>query len=548
MKRNLSKHSWFLFILILTNILHNILLFASPVFFIDEFYYSSRAWSFASFGSIEIVPYYFSYDHPPLGWMILGILGSLLPGLSWISRARIIISLFFLIEEILIYCICIRFFDRKTGNISVGIFGLQSGLMKFERMVFLDNIAIVFLLLALYLFIKEEKATFKSGFIMGCAIMVKFSLIPFIFAFIVLYFHFESKNKNTNEESSTAESTNQTGKKFKFHLKNIIVWLIFVSIPLLIFILYALIDGSFISDDRNSFLITTYLQMIRGDNFLPWDSSSQFYESFQYWMNAAPFFWIFSFLVTISYIIIWLHIVVSKKSHRISFRSKYVLQFSKKKYIIAVFYMVFFLFLIRGGVTYNFYFIPLFPFGSIILGVAINDFKNIHKNYIKNKADEIHVSKTSYISLKKKGVTFLILGISLGFVFFPFEYQPLYSDQNNYQHEVLDWIVDNLPKDAFIVSGAYFLPELREEGFTNVHLVWRCFQSDLYMNETYFNGTSKIIDYLILTPYLQELITIDDYYTEDGIITNAYCNSNEIQKWVSPLNSNEWIQIYKCNK
>ncbi|MDE3202907.1 MAG: glycosyltransferase family 39 protein [Acidobacteriota bacterium] len=126
-----------------------------PGFNGDEGIYTSQSWSVLH-GSIEA--YTYSYDHPFLGWAMmapfewlaetLGITGT---GMA-VLDARAVMVLLAVADAALLYGVACRLgFRRVVAAFTVLAWGWSPLTVSFARQVYLDNIALPFLLGALYL-------------------------------------------------------------------------------------------------------------------------------------------------------------------------------------------------------------------------------------------------------------------------------------------------------------------------------------------------------------------------------------------------------------
>lgn len=152
-----------------------IVLIASTVFFTnltgpafqdDEGTYTAQA---LSLEDGDLAPYTYWYDHPPVGWIQLA-------ALIWIPRVfglgdgidiatmRYVIALYFVANAVLIYLIARRIEVTRTfALLGVAAFVFSPLSLGLGRQVFLDTIALPWLLLAFYLALSPRMALWSHA-------------------------------------------------------------------------------------------------------------------------------------------------------------------------------------------------------------------------------------------------------------------------------------------------------------------------------------------------------------------------------------------------
>ena len=176
-----------------------------PEYFWDEGVYVDRAINFAKTFQMYQDPNYI--DHPPLGWIIPSLLFTVIGFPYFIIHLQthdmnLQVLLLFLIPRlvavsyiisiaILVYKLSDRLYNnKKFALISLATFGLIPAFWPFRNLL-LDPLMILFVLVSLFLIIprndnhsSKSKLIF-SGFLFGCALLVKFSAILFLPAMII---------------------------------------------------------------------------------------------------------------------------------------------------------------------------------------------------------------------------------------------------------------------------------------------------------------------------------------------------------------------------
>jgi hypothetical protein len=125
-----------------------------PAFFDDEGTYVSQAYAVDKLHALA--PYTYWYDHPPFGWILLGAWSKLFPVFAphtySIAAARGFMLFVTAVSTVLLYCVARRLGIRPVlSGFAVLLFGLSPLAIEYQRMVLLDNIAVMWLLAAFFL-------------------------------------------------------------------------------------------------------------------------------------------------------------------------------------------------------------------------------------------------------------------------------------------------------------------------------------------------------------------------------------------------------------
>ena len=164
-----------------------------PSFFDDEGAYVSQA--FAVDKLHALAPYTYWYDHPPLGWILLGAWAKLFPVFSStsyaIGAARTFVLFAFVVSAGLLYGAARRMsLGPGLSAVAVVLFGLSPLALDFQRMVLLDNIAMPWLIAAFFLALTPRRrmaAYAASGVCFALAVLSKETFLLFLpaLAFLV---------------------------------------------------------------------------------------------------------------------------------------------------------------------------------------------------------------------------------------------------------------------------------------------------------------------------------------------------------------------------
>ena len=158
-----------------------------PAFFDDEGAYVSQAYAVDKLHALA--PYTYWYDHPPLGWILLGGLGEADVPVQPVFVRRLRApgrSSFFSSPSsaVLLYGIARRLsLSPGTSALAVGLFGLSPLAVDYQRMVLLDNIATPMLLAAFFLALTPRRrmvAYAGAAVCFGAAILTKETFLLFL--------------------------------------------------------------------------------------------------------------------------------------------------------------------------------------------------------------------------------------------------------------------------------------------------------------------------------------------------------------------------------
>ncbi|MGW5678887.1 ArnT family glycosyltransferase [Streptomyces sp. NPDC003860] len=117
----------------------------------DEGTYLSQAWAVQQGEGLAHYTYW--YDHPPLGWLQLAGLtylpALLVPEAMTVATMRFAMLLISAVSAVLLFVLARRLFlPRWAAALATALFGLSPLSVHFQREIFLDNIAVLWMLLA----------------------------------------------------------------------------------------------------------------------------------------------------------------------------------------------------------------------------------------------------------------------------------------------------------------------------------------------------------------------------------------------------------------
>ncbi|MDO5094437.1 MAG: glycosyltransferase family 39 protein [Propionibacteriaceae bacterium] len=174
---------WLLPTLIGATVLHAWNMLRSPMPFDDEGTYISQAWTLATQG--ELSHYTYWYDHPPLGWMLLAVWNQpfKLFGIDEWTAGRIGMLAVHVVSCVLLYALVRRFAaPRWAAASAVALFTASPVMLRWGRLVLLDNIATPFLLAAWLLALDRRQRLSRfavSAILLASAVLIKETTLLF---------------------------------------------------------------------------------------------------------------------------------------------------------------------------------------------------------------------------------------------------------------------------------------------------------------------------------------------------------------------------------
>ncbi|MFE1801521.1 ArnT family glycosyltransferase [Streptomyces sp. NPDC059517] len=149
----------------------------------DEGTYLAQAWSVQQGDGLAHYTYW--YDHPPLGWIQIAVLtwipSLLSPESMTVGSMRIVMLLVSAVSAVLVYVLARRLsLPRWAAALALLLFGLSPLSVVLQREIFLDNIAVMWTLLAFCLAASPSRHLwhhFGSGLAAAAAVLTKETMI-----------------------------------------------------------------------------------------------------------------------------------------------------------------------------------------------------------------------------------------------------------------------------------------------------------------------------------------------------------------------------------
>ncbi len=204
-------------------------------------------------------------------------------------------------------------------------------------------------------------------------------------------------------------------------------------------------------------------------------------------------------------------------------------------FICLGFIVPYLIFLMRGGPTYYFYWIPMLVFVAMIIGMIPQQFMII-SSYLKP-----HVHEKEINSIQKIGNGIIIVGL-ICFIAFPFDFAPYLQKVNQDQFELYSYVLNNLPKTAVYSTNGYFLTEFQEAGYQHMYLFWQVLSDDPVVNAV-VKGNWQNINYFIIDNNTYNILT-SPAWVADNVSIQALYHSQIIQSFNY---LGDYIYIFQVN-
>ena len=482
----------------------------------DEATYAIRGASFIETGELDMYTYW--YDHAPGGWMFIG-LWYLITGKtallgSYIASARIFMLVLNVVNLVLLYVLAKRLTRQRMYALFACLFFILSPLaLYYQRRILLDNVMTFWVLISLLLAVREHpslKHSAGSAVAFALAVLTKINAIffgPAILLSVIL----------------------KTGARIR--KQAIILWLGFAGSIVSLFPTYALLKGELFSKNPDpssgafengiSLIDTTLFQASRGGESLPpWNSLSEFYVNAQNWYDRDPLLIV---LGAVGFVVASLMLL--RRSER-----AYMLPI-----VVAVGFMS--LFLMRGGIVLDFYFLPLLPLMSILAVVII--FAPMMLGWVQS------------MSVKAVYFTATAMLIGLNYLGIPEGIDALALDETSNQLAAIHWVEKNVPKDSYIVTDNYATVFLNtERDYVNTDYNFKV-EYDPEVREKIGNDWRNI-DYMVITHEMLKQMNlgttpiIREAFDHSELVADFTDNSSSFLDFNRYISTNgDWARVYR---
>jgi 4-amino-4-deoxy-L-arabinose transferase-like glycosyltransferase len=484
---------------------HAINLFYYPHYEQDEGTYMMYAWA-VTHGSITNYPY--GYGHPPLAWIQLAAWVKLTGGFSTFGNAinsgRVLVLLLVLGSALLVYQIARHLGASLSASLlALAIFSFSPISITFQREVLLDNFATFWFLLSLYLVVASKSRLFyivSAALCFGLSLLSKEVMLVFIPVMIyIVWLH-------------------TTRFQRRFALSAFIYIVMAVGST---FVLMAALKGELFPyswhlpwdhhphlDLIDTFIVQSQRGQSQGSITLSWDT----------WVTGDPLLMCLSIAAPAFNLITgW---------------------WNRKRLFLSLLALSFWALLLRGGVDFAFYILPLIP---LIALNAVFAFKTL----------------AEWIG---RLLHFELVGLFLIFVALVavsnYDLQHDIAPDNVFaqrpalvETEALTWIRAQVPRRAMIVINSNLYTDLHEpegdgvgDGATYPHaeVYWNA-ALDPALHDTLLKGDWERIDYIVADPGMVH--DIETYGGGMNLIKTALAHA--ILRVEFKGDDNELIQIYQ---
>lgn len=492
---------------------HALNMFNYPIYLGDEGIYMEQAWAVLREG--KLAPYTYFYDHAPAGWLLIAGWVFLLPGKFGqfgmaINSGRALMLLIHLASVILLYGITKRLSGSNLAAFLTSlIFTLSPLGIYYHRMVLLDNIMVLWLLLALY-FLTHNAGRLTniviSSLFYGLALLTKENAIFFMPVLSYMLYR---------EVRSTY--------RYRFALAG---WLFTWSAVLSLYPLYAFLKNELFpagtslivtgSPGEHVSLIETWLWQLGRRETSILDPNSQFWVFFRlrWWPRDAFIIGVGAFATLANF---WLGI----KSG----------QHYARGLIAALLVFSYGFYIVRGSVMLEFYLTPLLPFLAMNIGLLA------HKVAAA-------LPKSTVMPL----FTVSVACLSAALVYTARDHYTLNITQ--VQAAQLQWIRNNIPTTAKMAIDDDLWVDLHEPRgrlpvFPNAHSHWKV-DGDPEIRNGVFGNDIRNLDYVVLSDDLQEnLERLERANGRENFVMRAVRNSRRVAVFQK---GDVMVQVMQVNK
>jgi hypothetical protein len=448
-----------------------------PQRFEDEGTYVSQAWAVEHTGRLAHYTYW--YDHPPVAWIqIAG--NNLITNAtdrydSSISAGREFMLLAHVVSVLLIYALARRL---GIGIIAAGIgtllYALSPLAVIFSRFVFLDNVALPWLLGAFLLALSPRRHLVTAIFSAVCMAIAVLSKETYLALLPVLVYGLWTTSDKRN-------------RRYMLTIFSVVFFMISSF-----YVLYAALKGELFPGEGHVSLLGTFFWQLfgRGGSGSILSSTSDTRGLVNFWLDIDHWLLLLGALAL-----------------------PFAL-FIRKLRVVALALLVSLILLLRTGYLPFPYVIVVLPFAAITLAGVL------HYLVIKPLATNKTIWRRSLAGIGLAAFSVVLIGFTA-----PDWKQKLSDittvDQDASSRQAIAWVEQNVPRDKRLVVESALWTDLESRGFNQPGPIW------LYKTETDPEVTKQIggwqgIDYLVLNgPTLGASNFSSSFPTVSQAITNA---------------------------
>lgn len=442
-------------------------LFGFPHYENDEGTYMGSAWAMFTQGKLSY--YTYTYDHPVLGWMILGLWSKLAGGFEAFGNAVNTGRVFMVIVCVASTGLIFEILRRSTGRVLVALsaallFAVSPLGVSLHRQVWIDNIATMWLLASVLAVVAARGRLghfVVSAVFFGFAFWSKEVFVVFLPGMLYLVF----------------AHAHPVHRRFALALWSVLAICIISVFGLLATLKDELLPPGVLwssPEPHVSVFETLLYQARRGGSGGLLNPNGQFWTFFDQWRYNDPLLVIGGVSSAIVGLFMW-------RKNRMLFG-------------VSLLTIVFLLFLGRGGVVLYYYVIPLVALFALNIGLLTTQ--------IVNAGVRIRIPPVVL------GGLLAVASLALGIHGVQANKENFTEDSTASQKEAARWISTNLSETSTIISDAYLWTDLRSPEFTGGKVFKRAHYyfpalSDDKIRKGQLKDDWRNIDYLAISPTTQ---------------------------------------------
>ncbi|MFB9180577.1 glycosyltransferase family 39 protein [Dactylosporangium sucinum] len=410
----------------------------------DEGTYVNQAWAMLDHGALSHYTYW--YDHPFLGWAIIAGYAGLTDGFDrapsavMVGREAMLIAA--LISCALLFLLARRLkLNRAWAAVAVALFALSPLAVYFHRMVFLDNLATMFVLAALAAAASPRRsvaAALWSAVWFASAALCKETIVILLPALVwLLVQHTDRRTRVWN------------------------LGVFFVSLTVLVssYPVFALLKSEFLSGPGHvSLTWALWWQLFgRSGSGSLLDPSSGTFSLAKSWTDLDPW------LLLPGVLLIPAGVAVARLRP------------------IALALLIQVVMMCRGGYMPFAYVIALLPFAALLVAGAGNLLWARGRTW---RVAPLAAAAAAAVLVVPAWATTL--------------YDQSKTDGSADSRAATRWVVDHIPHDAVVVTDDYIWMDLKLAGFTKPVWLWKL-DTDPEVMQMYLPAGAASIDYVVMT-------------------------------------------------
>jgi endo-1,4-beta-D-glucanase Y/4-amino-4-deoxy-L-arabinose transferase-like glycosyltransferase len=488
-----------------TALAHGINMFRYPYYENDEAVYLSQAWSVIHG---QLAPYTYWYDHAPAGWIQLApwlkLFGLYAFGSS-IDGGRVAMLLLHIAAVILLFSIVQRLTGSPAAAFTAALILAVSPLgIYYMRRVLLDNIMLVWVLVSIQLVLAARERLWwivGSAAALAVAVLTKETAVVFTPVVLALAFAYSPRWQ----------------RPF-----SIALWISSFGLLVSLYPLMAVLKGELFptssfgggSSAHVSLLATLVWQVGRPGYGILDVQRSLFWHAFTNWWRLDPFLIAAGSIATLANLVLGLKRSACRWA--------------------ALPSLVFWLYLLRGGLVLDFYITPLIPLLALNIGVLLHELASLGAQAARRfKPPQMRprlvpaLSGSIMLSLALAVPTLAGYGlVESGNLNVRWLYV---ADQTTIQNEATA-ALQSLPKGTVIAMDNYGYLDLHYpltgNAQGNAHWYWK-FDSDPQLKNGLIHANADAIDYILSTPQ----VSSDLNSGAAPLVSAALAQSKVIARW-----------------